>query len=165
MLAVKVPTRILWSIRFKDIDSRKIIVSDPVVIMVVCGAKFNTHDPSNIDQFFLARAQSGTYKKFIDHFLKETTVQMDIDPFVKVRATIEVPLKILSDRKYAKRLIINNLSIRTRRNNIELDHLNIKIEPRHFDIKFMTAYKDTADNYSEGKFKLIHYYILLLILP
>ena len=90
-------------------------------------------------------------------------VQMDIDIFVYVRAMRELLLKVLSDRKYVDRHMANNVRIRSRTKKLEFNHLKVDIERTNFNTTFITLYKDTIDNYTEGKFKLIKYYFYSLI--
>ena len=64
-------------------------------------------------------------------------------------------------RKHIDRQLKNNVRIRASKKKFELDLLNIKLEPRQLDTIIITVYKDTCDKYTEGKFKLIHYYICI----
>ena len=64
-------------------------------------------------------------------------------------------------RKDIDRQLKNNVRIRASKKKFELDLLNIKLEPRQLDTIIITVYKDTCDKYTEGKFKLIHYYICI----
>ena len=52
-------------------------------------------------------------------------VQMTIDPFVNVRAMIELLQKALLDKKDVDRHIINNVMISTCQKKLELDSANI----------------------------------------
>ena len=79
---------------------------------------------------------------------------MSIDPFVNVRAMRESLVRTLPDRKYVDRRVINNVRIRIRRKKLELDSLNVEIQPKHFDTTFIAVYKVTADNCTEGRFKI-----------
>ena len=55
--------------------------------------------------------------------------------------------------------MINNVRIRVRKKKLELDSANIEIDPKHFDPKFITSYKDTAFNYTKGKYLLYFYFL------
>ena len=68
-------------------------------------------------------------------------IQMAIDPFVNVRAMIDLLKKALSDRNNIDRHMINNVTVRARKKKIELDSAHIEIDPRYFDPKFITSYK------------------------
>ena len=48
----------------------------------------------------------------------------------------------------------NNVRIRVRKKKLELDSANIQIDCKHFDPSFINSYKDTADNYTQGKYLL-----------
>ena len=52
-------------------------------------------------------------------------VQMDIDPFVNVRAMTELLQKTLPDKNDVDRYRINNVRIRARKKKLELDFANI----------------------------------------
>ena len=77
-------------------------------------------------------------------------VQMSIEPFVSVRAIRELLSKVLPDRKFIDRYMINNVRIRARQRKRELENTNIEIHPKHIDTSFIEAYKDTSGNYTEG---------------
>ena len=124
--------------------------SDPVLITEVSGSHTNTCNPEFVDQFVLSRTRSGIYKKCTDYALQEVMVQMSIEPFVSVRAIRELLSKVIPDRKFINRHMINNVRIRARQKSIELDNSNIGIHLKHFDTSFILNYKDTADNYDEG---------------
>ena len=79
---------------------------------------------------------------------------MSIDPFVNIRAMRESLVRALTDRKYADRCVINNVRICVRRKKLELDSLNVEIQPKHFDTTFIAVFKDTANNCTKGKFKI-----------
>ena len=79
-------------------------------------------------------------------------VQMYIEPFVSVRAIIELLSKVLPERKFIDRHMINNDRIRAREKKRELLNANIEIHPKHFDTSFIETYKDTPDNYTEGMY-------------
>ena len=68
-----------------------------------------------------------------DEFLREITVEMAIDPVVNIRVMTELLQKALLERKDIDRHIINNSRIRAHRKKLELDYLNIQIDPKHFD--------------------------------
>ena len=74
-------------------------------------------------------------------------VQISIDPFVSVRAIRDLLFKVLPDRKFIDRHIINNVRIRARQGKKELLNANVEIHPKHFHISFIDTYKDTYDNY------------------
>ena len=111
--------------------------------MEIYGVHANTCDPSNIDQFVHARVQCGSYKKCTDQSLKDIMVQMDIDPFVNIRAMSELLVKVSPAGNHIDRHMINNVKIRGKKKKFELNLLNIKIKPRNFDTTFGTAYKKT----------------------
>lgn len=129
-------------------------VSDQVFISEVSGDHTNTCNPDSVDQFVLSRVRSGIYKKCADYTLKEVMVQMSIEPFVSVRAIMELLFKVILDRMHINRYMINTVRIRARQKKIELENSNIEIHPRHFDISFIENYKETTDNYTEGMFYL-----------
>ena len=54
--------------------------------------------------------------------------------------------KALPDRKDVDRYMINNVRIRARRINLQLDSKRIRIDPKHFDSSFIKSYVNTADN-------------------
>ena len=81
-------------------------------------------------------------------------IQMDIDPFVNVRAMIEWLRKTLPDRKFIDRNIWDYVRIRGQQKKLELDSVNIVIDPNFFDPTYITSYKDTSDNYSKGEYLL-----------
>ena len=66
---------------------------------------------------------------------------MAIDPFINVRAMTELLKRTLPDKKIIDRHMINNVRIRARKKKLELDSVNIEIDPKHFDPKFITSYK------------------------
>ena len=78
-------------------------------------------------------------------------VHMAIDPFVNVRAMTELLPKALPKRKDVDRHMINNVRIRVRRNKLELDSLNIQMNPKYFDPSLIYPCIGTADNYTQGK--------------
>ena len=77
---------------------------------------------------------------------------MSLEPFVSVRAIRELLSKVLSDRKFIDRHMINNVGICARQRKRELENSNIEIHPEHFDTSFIETYKDTCDNYTEGMY-------------
>ena len=79
-------------------------------------------------------------------------VQMSIEPFVSVRAIRELLSKLLPDRVFIDRHMINNVRIRARQRKRELENSNIVIHPKHFDTSFIETYKYTSDNYTEGMY-------------
>ena len=79
-------------------------------------------------------------------------VQMSIEPFVSVRAIRELLSNVLSERNFIDRHMINNVRICARQKKRELLNANIIIHPKHFDTSFIENYKDTSDNYTEGKY-------------
>ena len=54
-------------------------------------------------------------------------VQIDIDPFINVRAMTELLQKASIDRQFIDRYMINNVSIRVRK-KLELNYVNIGID-------------------------------------
>ena len=96
------------------------------------------------------------YKKYADHSLQEIMVQMSIESYVSVRAIRELLFKVIPDRKFIDRHIINNVRIRDRQKKIVLENSNIEIHPKHFDTSFIETYKDTSDNYTE----CIHMFVI-----
>ena len=80
-------------------------------------------------------------------------VQMSIEHFVSVRAIRESLSNVMPKRKFIDRHIINNVRIRVRQRKRELVNANIDIHPKYFDSpSFIETYKDTSDNYTEGKY-------------
>ena len=80
---------------------------------------------------------------------------MSIEPFVSVRAIRELLSKVLPERKFIDRHMINNVRIRARQRKRELLNANIEIHPKHFDTSFIETYKDTSDNYTEGMYMFV----------
>ena len=144
-----------WLVRFRGVDWKKCTSADPVVITEVCGAHSNTCNPAVLDQFVLTRTRAGIYKKCNDHSLQEIMVQMAIEPFVSVRAMRELLAKVLPDRVFIDRHIINNVRIRARQRKRELERSNIVIHSKHFYTSFIETYKDTSDNYTEGMYLFV----------
>ena len=111
-----------WLICLRDVNNSNNKVSDHVVITHVYWIHSNTYDTSYVDQFVLERTRYGVYTHCADQCLKEIVVQMYIDPFINVRTMTEFLYNVLSDRKIIGRHIINNVSIRSRKKNLELDY-------------------------------------------
>ena len=80
-------------------------------------------------------------------------VQIDIDPFINVRAMTELLQKASIDRQFIDRYMINNVSIRVRK-KLELNYVNIDIDHKKIDTVYITSYQDTTDNYSKDKYIL-----------
>ena len=70
-------------------------------------------------------------------------VQMAIKSFVSVRAVRELLSKVMPERKYIDRHMINNV-------RIELENTDIETDPKYVDTSFVSTYRDTSDNYIEG---------------
>ena len=102
-----------WLVRFRGVEWKKCTNSDPVIITGVCGVHSNTCNPAVLDQFVLSRTRTGIYKKCADHSLQEVTVQISLELFVSVRAIRELLSKVLPERKFIDRHMINNVRIRT----------------------------------------------------
>ena len=141
-----------WLVRFRGVDWRKCTNLYRVIITGVCGAHSNTCNPAFMDQFVLSRTRADIYKKCSDHTLQEVMVPMAIEPFVSVRTIRELLAKVLQDRVFIDRHMINNIRIRARQKKSELEKSNIVIHPKHFDTSFIETYKDTSDNYTEGMY-------------
>ena len=60
---------------------------------------------------------------------------------VNVRTMTELLQRTLPGRKDIDRHMINNVRIRARKKKLELDSVNIEIDPKHFDQKIITSYK------------------------
>ena len=147
----------LWLVSsFRGVEWKKYTNSDPVIITGVYGVHSNTCNPAFVGQFVLSRTHAGIYKKCGDHSLQEIMVQMSIESSVSVRAIRELLFKVMPDRKFIDRHIINNVRIRDRQKKIALENSNIEIHPKHFDTSFIETYKDTSDNYTEG----IHMFVI-----
>ena len=114
----------------------------------------NTYDPSCMDPFLLARTRYSDYKKCDNQSLIEVMIQMDIEPFISVRAVRELLSKIISERKYIDRHMINNVRIHAWK-KLELEYVDIEIDPKYFNTSFISTYSDTSDNYTEGKFLIV----------
>ena len=137
------------------LSNKKCTNSDPVVITAACGGHSNTYDPSYVDPFVLARTDSSNYKKCADQCLKEVMDQMDIEPFVSIKAIRELSSKVIPERKYIDAYMINNIRICARKKKLELENADIVIDSRPFDDSSITVYRDTYDNYTEGKFPIV----------
>ena len=79
-------------------------------------------------------------------------VQIAIEPFVSIRAVRELLSKVMPERKYIDKDMINNVMIRVRKKRIDLAKADIFIDPKQFDTSFITTYRNTSDNYTECKF-------------
>ena len=141
-----------WLVRFKATEYNKCTNTDSVIITVLCRVHYNTYDPSYVEYFVLVWTRSNNYKKYDDMSFKELTVQIDITPFVSVRLLRVFLSNEIPDRKYIDMHMINNVRIRGRKTELELEDANIEIDHKHVDTSFTTVYKDTSDNYTEGKF-------------
>ena len=144
-----------WLVRFRGVEWKKYTNPDPVIMTGVCAVHSNTCDPAVLDQFVLSRTRAGIYKKCTDHSLQEVMVQMSIEPFVSVRAIRELLCKVLSDRKFIDRHMINNVRIRARQRKRELLNSNIEIHPKHFDTSFIETYKETSNSYTKGMYMFV----------
>ena len=82
-------------------------------------------------------------------------VQMDIELFVLIRAIRELISKVLSEKNYITCHMINNVRICARKNMLELESADIKIDPKTFDTSFITTYRGTSNNYTESKFLIV----------
>ena len=140
-----------WVIRFKFVDCKKSTLSDIVMITSVCGLHSNTCDPSFRDQYVLTRTRSGQYKKCTDSALQRIMHQMSIDKELNVRTMIQLLKNVLPSRKSIDRYMINNVRLRALKTRSEMEISNIPLEPCHFDTSFITEFKESSDNYSEGK--------------
>ena len=81
-------------------------------------------------------------------------IQMAIELFVNVKEMTELLKKALPDRKNIDRHMINNVRICARK-KLELDSVNIEIDPNYFDPKCITSYRDIAGNYTKGSYIII----------
>ena len=129
--------------------------SDPVIITGVCRVHLNTCNPVFVDQFVLSRTRAGIYKKYADHSLQEVIVQICIKSFVSVRVIRELLSKMMPERKFIDRHMINNVRIRDRQRKRELVNANIESYSKHVDTSFIETYKDTSDNYTEGMYMFV----------
>ena len=146
-----------WGIRFVGFMKNMIRLHDFVVITGVDPVHSNSCDPTYVDQFVICRTRSGDYARCGDEVIREVMVQMEIDPFVSVRAMTSLLRKALPDRKNVDRHMINNVRIRARKKKLDLDSRNIPIDTKHFDTSFVKSYIDTDDNYTEGKILFVVY--------
>ena len=76
---------------------------------------------------------------------------MALNPYVSVRSVTNLLQKALPGIKNVDRHMINNVRIRARRRNLQLDSKSIRIDPKHFDSSFSKSYVSSADNYTEDK--------------
>ena len=132
-----------WCVRFKDVERNTCSNNDSVVITAVCVVHSNTCHPSYVYQFVLARTCSSNYNKCADQCLKEVMVQMNLEPFVSIRARREFISKVVSERKYIDKNMINNIRIRAQTKKLELEDADIETDPEHVDTSFITSYRDT----------------------
>ena len=132
-----------------------ILGSDSVIITGVCGVHSDTYNPAFMDQFVLSRTRAGIYKKYADHSLQEVIVQICIKSFVSVRVIRELLSKMMLERKFIDRHMINNVRIRDRQRKRELVNANIESYSKHVDTSFIETYKDTSDNYTEGMYMFV----------
>ena len=66
----------------------------------------------------------------------------------------------MPERNYIDKNMINNVRIRDRKKRLESEHVDIEIDPKHFDTSFITTDRDTSDNHNEGKFLIIIVFVL-----
>jgi len=125
--------------------------SDPVLITRAIPSHSDSCDPTNVDQLVLCRSWSGAYARCGGEVLKESMVQMAMNPYVSVRSMTTLLQKALSEKKDVDRHMINNVRIRARRRKLELDSKRIRIDPKYIDSSFIKSYVSTADNYTEVK--------------
>ena len=109
-----------WLVRFRGVEWKKCTNYDPVIIIGVCENHSNICNPAFVDQFVLSRTRAGIYKKCVDHSLQEVMVQMSIEPFVLVRAIRELLSRVLPERKFIDRHMINNIRIRVQQRKREI---------------------------------------------
>ena len=65
-------------------------ITDSIVITSVRTMHSNTRDSTYSGQLVLCRTRSGDYKRCGDKYLREIMVQMAVNPFVNVRAMINL---------------------------------------------------------------------------
>ena len=82
--------------------------------------------------------------KCADQCLKEVIVQTNIEPFVSIRAIRELLSKVMPERKYIDKCMINDVRIHSRKKRLELENVDIEIDLKHFDTLFITTYRDTS---------------------
>ena len=82
-------------------------------------------------------------------------VQIDIEPLVAIRAIRELLSKVMPERKYIDKDMINNVMISARKKKLELENVDFVIDPKHFDTSFITTYRNTYNNYTEGEFFIV----------
>ena len=120
-------------------------------IMYVCGIHTNTCDPILRYQYVVARTKAGEYKKYTDSALQKVMHQMIIDQEINVKTMIALLKKYLPSKKSIDRHMINNVRLRALKARNDMENSNITIEPCHFDISFLTKYRENYNSYSEGK--------------
>ena len=81
-------------------------------------------------------------------------VQMSIESFL-VRAIRELLSKVMPERKFIDRHIINNVRIRVRQRKRKVVNANIVTHPKHLDTSFIEIFKDTSNNYTECMYTFI----------
>ena len=79
-----------WSILFMGVINCYYKITDSVVITSVSAMYSNTCDLTYRGPLVLCRTRSGDYKRCGDKFIREVMVQMAINPFVNVRAMINL---------------------------------------------------------------------------
>ena len=78
-------------------------------------------------------------------------IEMDIDPFINVRAMTKLLKKGLLLRKDIDRYMTNNGRIRAYKTKAQLNYTNIAINLIYFNTSFITEYNDTNNSCSKGK--------------
>ena len=74
---------------------------------------------------------------------------------MSIRAIRDLLSKVMPERKYIDKCMINDVRIHSRKKRLELDIVDIEIDLKHFDTLFITTYRDTSDNYSECIFLIV----------
>ena len=138
-------------IRFKFVDYKKITLSNIFMITHVYGMHSNTCDPTFRDQYVLTRTRSGQYKKCTDSALQRIIHQMSIDKELNVRTMIQLLKNVLPSKKSIDRHMINNVRLRALKTRSEMESSNIPLEPCLLYKLFIAEFKESSDNYSEGK--------------
>ena len=77
--------------------------------------------------------------------------QMYISQKVNLRIMIALLKKHLPSRKSIDRHLVNNIRLHALKTKHDMENSNIIIGPYHFDISFITEYRENSNNYSEGK--------------
>ena len=77
--------------------------------------------------------------------------QMYISQKVNLRIMIALLKKYLPSRKSIDRHLVNNIRLHALKTKHDMENSNIIIGPYHFDISFITEYRENSNNYSEGK--------------